>query len=75
MKELKFGGKKLLAAILAGTMILSLCACDEEDWEDDYEDEPGESEIISDDPDETGSYRSLDASAMQMSVSSRCING
>lgn len=71
MKELKFGGRKLLAAILAGTMIFSLCACDEEDWEDDYEDEPGESEVVTDDPedpDETDSYRSSDASAMQMSV-------
>ena len=36
MKKAKFLGKKLLAAALAGTMILGLCSCDEEEYEDDW---------------------------------------
>ena len=64
MKELKTYGKKLLATALAGVMALSLCACDEEDWDDDdWEDEPAETST-----DNSGVARAADVNAMQMSV-------
>ena len=64
MKELKVYGKKLLATALAGVMALSLCACDEEDWDDEgWEDEPTETST-----DDTGAVRAANVNAMQMSV-------
>ena len=40
MKRFKFMSKKVLAALLAGAMVLSVCSCDDwdEDWDDEYED-------------------------------------
>jgi hypothetical protein len=67
MKKAKFLGKKLLAAALAGTMILGLCSCDEEEYEDDGGDQSQETdESVPDDG--NGGTRSADVSTMQMTV-------
>ena len=67
MKKAKFLGKKLLAAALAGTMILGLCSCDEEEYEEDGGDQSQETdESVPDDG--NGGTRSADVSTMQMTV-------
>ena len=57
--------KRMIASVMACSMIFSLCACDEEDWDDDQTEEsvPDES-----DPGNNGGYRAADVTAMQMSV-------
>lgn len=57
--------KRMIASVMTCSMIFSLCACDEEDWDDDQTEEsvPDES-----DPGNNGGYRAADVTAMQMSV-------
>ena len=62
MKKSKLFGKKLMSAVLTGTLILGLCACD--DYDDEYPDDDLE------ETEETASIalKNGDATPMQMSV-------
>ncbi len=60
--------KKLLASVLACTMIMGLCACDDEGYDEDWTEESVPDESVPDDEGGNGGVRSADVTAMQMSV-------
>ena len=68
MKRISMISKKLIASVMACTMIMGLCACDDEGYDEDWTEESVPDESVPDDDGGNGGVRSADVTAMQMSV-------
>ena len=60
--------EKLIASLMACTMILGICSCDDEGFDEELTEDSVLEESVPDDEGGTGTARTADVNAMQMSV-------